>query len=123
MRGCESVKWTIEKSPKKLGVSGGWFGELDKVYVDEERKYCVMSRDIMTGWGSVTHVCMRNEDSTDIPWAEKQRIKEELYGNKTAIEVFPTRKNLIDEANMYHIWIINDKKFKIPFGLSKEGEG
>lgn len=113
-------KWIGKPSPKSLHQGTGWFAELNKVYVSDDLQYCVMSREISTAWGEVTHICIRNADETDIPWAEKQRIKNELYGEDwTAIEVFPAVENLVDEANMYHLWLL-PAAFKLPFGLKGE---
>lgn len=112
---ANSSKWVGKPSPKSLHHGTGWFRELNKVWTDG--KYVVMSRTLETEWGEVTHVCIRNTGSTDIPWAEKQRIKNELFGaDRVAIEVFPTEAELVDEANMYHVWIM-PKGFIIPFTL------
>lgn len=108
--------WTAHPSPMQLGMGTGWFAEISRVY-RQENEYVVMVRDLETEWGTVRHACMRNADSTDIPWAEKQRIKNELFGNEsTAIEVFPAETQLVDEAFMYHIWILPEG-FKMPFTL------
>lgn len=62
-------------------------------------------------------VNIRNAASTDIPWAEKQRIKNEIFGEeRTAIEVFPAESELTDVAMMYHLWLL-PKTMKIPFGI------
>ncbi|MDD3149921.1 MAG: hypothetical protein PHV68_03725 [Candidatus Gastranaerophilales bacterium] len=108
-------KWKEKFSPKQLGKGSGWVKELNKAYTDG--KFAVMSRPVQTEWGEVIHVCIRNADNTDIAWADKQRIKNELFGTfKTAIEVFPSEFNLVDEANMYHLWILPEN-FKLPFSL------
>ena len=53
----------------------------------------------------------------DIPWSVKQEIKNELFGsNRTAIEVFPKDKNLVDVVDVYHLWIFS-KDFEMPFGI------
>lgn len=109
--------WVQHASPKQKNKTGGWFGELDRVYRDEKSQYVVMIRDVETEWGLVQHACMRNASSTDIPWAEKQRIKNEIFGQDcAAIEVFPKTADLVDEANMYHIWVL-PKGMSLPFGL------
>jgi hypothetical protein len=116
-------KWKRRVSPKESGAAGqGWFSELSKAWSDG--KYAVMIRDVETEWGRVQHACIRNVSSTGIPWAEKQRIKNELFGeNAVAIEVFPKVSELVDEANMYHLWILPEG-FELPFGLHKrEGRG
>lgn len=89
----------------------------------KDLNYCVMTRDINTPLGKVTHACLRNKGSketnyegTDIPWAEKQRIKNEIFGKEAvAIEVYPKESKLIDSTNMYHLWILHD--FELPFGI------
>lgn len=108
-------KWIGKPSPKSLRHGNGWFGEMDRAYTDGT--YAVMTRPVPTEWGVVTHACIRNADSTDIPWAEKQRIKDELFGpDRTALEVFPDSEELVDVANMYHIWVL-PAGMKLPFTL------
>lgn len=108
--------WKREPSPKDIGYGGGWLLEMDHCW-RQGRKYLAMSRMVQTAWGLVRHVCIRNQDCTDIPWAEKQRIKNELFGrNAVAIEVFPAEERLVDAANMYHLWILPDG-FQLPFGI------
>jgi hypothetical protein len=110
--------WIGKPSPKSMKAGKGWFGELDRAYSDGQ--YAVMTRTVQTEWGEVTHACIRNVENTDIPWLEKQRIKNELFGKEsTAIEVFPADSELVDEANMYHIWVLS-KGMKLPFGLKGE---
>ncbi|GAB6463893.1 hypothetical protein bcgnr5390_17090 [Bacillus luti] len=107
--------WVRKQSPKEAGHTNGWFGELDRAY--SNGKYAVMIRKVETEWGIVEHACIRNAANTDIPWKDKQRIKDELFGKeRTAIEVFPKQSELVDEANMYHIWVLPegmDLPFKI----------
>lgn len=109
-------KWIRETSPKDLNYSSSWCNALDRCW-RQGHKYVVMSRKLKTDWGIIEHACICNADNTDIPWAEKQRIKNELFGrNVTAIEVFPRTDRLIDTAAMYHLWIL-PKGFELPFGL------
>ncbi|WP_336770535.1 DUF7694 domain-containing protein [Bacillus bombysepticus] len=107
--------WERKQSPKEAGHRNGWFGELDRSY--SNGKYAVMIRSVKTEWGVVEHACIRNAANTDIPWKDKQKIKDELFGKeRTAIEVFPKQSELVDEANMYHIWVLPegmDLPFKI----------
>lgn len=115
-------KWVRELAPKDKGYGHGWCGDLDRVW-RQGRKYVVMSRMISTAWGTVEHVCIRNRDNTDIPWAEKQRIKNELFGRDAlAIEVYPRAGRLVDEAGMYHLWVL-PAGMELPFGLHAEDVG
>lgn len=110
-------KWKEKPSPKICGRGSGWCNELNLALIDSTKNYCVLIRKVQTDWGEVEHACMRNKDGSDIPWAEKQRIKNELFGpDITAIEVFPAESNLVDEANMYHLWVL-PQGYKLPFSL------
>lgn len=109
-------KWVREKSPRDANYGTGWCLELDRSY-RQDRRYLVMTRLIKTEIGIVEHACIRNRDNSDIPWSEKQRIKNELFGTKrVAIEVFPAADRLIDEAGMYHLWVLPEG-YRLPFGI------
>ena len=113
-------KWIGQPSPKSRHVGSGWFGELNKSWVDAGYNYAVMAREVDTEWGKVTHACIRNKENTDIAWSEKQRIKNELFGEEsTAIEVFPANHDLVDAVNMYHIWIL-PKGMTLPFTIKQK---
>ncbi len=55
----------------------------------------------------VTHLLIRRHDgTTNVPWADKQRIKDDLAGpDRLAVEVFPPTDALVDERNLYHLWV------------------
>lgn len=40
-------------------------------------------------------------------WWEMQRIKDELAGKGcTAVEVYPPADEVVDDADMFHIWVL-----------------
>lgn len=111
-------KWIRELSPADKEYGDDWCGRMDRCY-RQDRKYIVMTRQIQTDWGVIEHACIRNRDNTDISWAEKQRIKNELFGEKAvAIEIFPSKERLVDSVNMYHLWVLPEG-MELPFGLHK----
>ncbi|WP_416730279.1 hypothetical protein [Fictibacillus sp. JL2B1089] len=113
-----TTNWRKHASPNsfKEHRHKGWFGEMDRVYSEVE-SYVVMIRTVETEWGLVEHAAIRNAENNDIPWAEKQRIKNEIFGSeRIAIEVFPKESELIDVANMYHIWVL-PKGMQLPFKI------
>lgn len=80
-----------------------------------------------TEWGEVTQLTIRRHDADNgakgrqVSWADKQRIKDELVGGRfTAIEVFPSQENLVDQANLYHLWVLPED-MELPFGLHFKG--
>ena len=109
--------WVQHPSPKQLKHGNGWFGEFDRVYRDQGNNYVVMIRDVKTDWGIVQHACIKSAKDDDIPWREKQRIKNEIFGpERVAVEVFPKVSELVDQANLYHIWILPDG-MDLPFRI------
>lgn len=119
--------WHKVIPPKKVQeitpmYQGVWMPYLDRAWESEDG-YGVMSRLIKTAWGTVEHVTIQKlgvismGGAADIPWSVKQEIKDELFGfNRMAIEVFPTKKNLIDVCDVYHLWVF-PKDFKMAFGI------
>jgi len=52
--------------------------------------------------------------------ADKQRIKNECFGaERVAVEVMPSAANLVDAADMYHMWVL-PAGFSFDFGLGDE---
>lgn len=123
------MKWIEQITPKQLteelGIPyHGWMREMDRCWTDENSQYCVTSRLLRTEWGKVEHVCItsvngcgKSDGSGDIPWAVKQEIKNDLFGEKRcAIEVFPETSRLVNTCDCYHLWVF-EKGFSLPFGI------
>jgi hypothetical protein len=75
-------------------------------------RYTVMIyANARTTHGRVTQVLIQNHLDEPIKnhWSEIQRIKNELFGKEaTAIEYFPAESELIDQHNIYWIFIFPD---------------
>lgn len=105
----------------QLGVyTGQWLPEMDRCWIRTEDDVCVCSRLIRTPIGNVEHVTITygiTNEKQDFTWAEKQQIKDELFGTKrAAVEVYPAADRLVDVANVYHLWVF-DKHYQLPFGI------
>ncbi|MBU9711092.1 DUF7694 domain-containing protein [Evansella tamaricis] len=117
-RGHKAYNWVEYPSPKQLKQGTGWFRQLEKVY-RQGNDYVVMTRPVQTEWGEIIHATISTSHGGDVPWAEKQRIKNELFGpDAQAIEVFPKESELVDAAPMYHLWVL-PTEMKIPFTLKE----
>lgn len=113
-KGHQIVGWTKHPSPKELKRGDGWFGELDRVYRRNDNSVVCMMRDLQTEWGKVTHVTITAQQQPN--WSEKQMFKNELFGKESvAIEVFPKESELVDKAEMYHLWVLHETQ--LPFGI------
>lgn len=74
-----------------------------------------------TEWGAVEHLWIRRHDGKPLIWREMQRIKNELMGvERVAVEVYPPVSMLVDDADMYHLWVLPEG-FTLPFTIAKKG--
>lgn len=59
-----------------------------------------------------------NDQSTHLEWSDIQRIKNELLGEVyEGIQIFPREQDLVDEANMYWLWVLPHEKTLADYGL------
>lgn len=111
---CEWIKEPIE-AHQAPGDATNWTRDVHTVW--KNGWLAVMVRTCRTEIGLVHHATIRSASGRDLNWKEKQRIKNELFGPQaTAIEVFPATDRLIDDANLWHLWIL-PLGFSLPFGL------
>lgn len=121
------MTWIKSLTPSKVNsllhiYHGQWMPEMDRCWVRKEDGVQVCSRLLRTEWGKVEHVTITRGElssggSGDFSWAEKQQIKNELFGkNRIAIEVYPKEDRLVDVMDVYHLWVF-DKNFNLPFGI------
>lgn len=56
-----------------------------------------------------TSITPSGEWQQDIPWEDLQRLKREAgYGDLDAVEVFPRDRDVVNVANMRHLWVLAD---------------
>jgi len=56
-------------------------------------------------YGDCIHLWIRRHDNRPMGWTELQRTKNEILGHDAvAVQVFPKQADVIDAANMYHLW-------------------
>ena len=109
-RSGEWGEWERIENPRRFGP--GWLGEVD--YVRKNRVFSVLVRDV----GSAIHLAVSSLSGDRPTWWEMQRIKNDLAGpGATAVEVYPPQAEVVDGADMFHIWIV---PYGLPFSLHKE---
>ncbi len=103
-------KWErLTCPPGHVGASG-WCSEVTVAYRNEV--FAVLERDAGDG---VTHLAAASLSGIRPRWWEMQRIKNELAGpERTAVEVYPPQSEAVDEADMFHIWVLPTP---LPFGI------
>lgn len=72
------------------------------------------------GWPPLIHVSIKRRNRLPIhDWRDLQRIKNEIIGPEyEAVELYPAESRLVDSANQYHLWVVNDPNYRFPFGFS-----
>jgi hypothetical protein len=54
-------------------------------------------------------------------WRHLQEIKNMLVGPEyEGMEMYPAESRVVDSANQYHLWVVNDESFRWPWGF-KDG--
>lgn len=93
-------------------------GPMWRPYALLNNRYSIQLSDEATDWGLVLHLWVRRHDGEMVrSWSDLQRIKNEIAGpSRVALEVFPPADELVDEANMAHLWVLPEG-FDLPFGL------
>lgn len=110
--------WQMTSLPRGPAGAIGWLRDVRLVHVND--LYAVLERPVETRWGEVRHLAIRTASNLEPPWRDKQRIKNELFGvDAIALEVMPAMDELVDEADMYHIWVM-PAGFEMPFTLKGE---
>lgn len=76
------------------------------------RVFSVLDRDVEGGY---RHLAVASLSGVRPTWWEMQRIKDEIAGkDATAVEVYPPHDQIVDGADMFHIWVM---AYPLRFGL------
>lgn len=107
--------WDCTQIPLGPPNSNGWCREIREAWKND--LYVALVRPVQTPWGVVHHLAIRTASNLEPPWRDKQRIKNEVFGPEfTAVEVMPPQPELIDQADMYHMWVL-PRGFELPFTI------
>lgn len=103
---------TVEIKPGMI-AGKGWTQQVTKAH--RNWVFSVLERPHPSG---AIHYAVTSLSQERPSWWEMQRIKNELAGESaTAVEVYPPQSEVVDEADMYHFWVLPDG---LPFSL-REG--
>lgn len=112
------IKARLKEAERRKRLPEGQFKEIDLSKQNHPKwmtrafsnnRYIVMIMDnAETDKGPAIRAMIQTVDDRPITnhWAELQRIKNEIFGTSvTAIEYFPPQSELVDQHNIYWIWI------------------
>lgn len=101
----------LEFPPGSVGPSG-WVADFKTAY--RNKVFAVLHRHDASG---AIHLAVSSLSEIRPSWPEMQRIKDEIAGvDATGVEVYPPSTEVVDDANMYHLWIVPGP---LPFSLAK----
>jgi hypothetical protein len=103
--------WITERFPPG-SVGRGWAADITEAR--RNKVFAVLVRDVGHG---VVHLGISSLSGRRPSWHEMQRIKDELAGpDATAIEVYPPHDEIVDDADMFHLWVLPGP---LPFSLAR----
>lgn len=117
-RARKSGQWGVwETIHFPRGSAGdGWVRDFDTAH--RNAVFSVLDRTLPNG---VRHLAVSSLSQIRPSWWEMQRIKDDLAGPEaTAVEVYPPRDEVVDGADMFHIWVLPQP---LPFGLARRAAG
>lgn len=73
------------------------------------------------GWPEIIHLSIKRLDQNPVHnWAHFQLIKNQIVGNEyEAVEIYPAESRMVNLANQYHLWVINQEGVSLPIGFSE----
>lgn len=92
--------WTWQELPEGPPAGEGWTREVRRVA--HNSIFAVLVRPLPDG---ADHAMIASPSGPPT-WAEKQRIKDQLFGARWAVECFPPRARIVDGADAYHLWVL-----------------
>jgi len=102
--------WETVAVPRGAGHPDGWLREV--CFAKKNAVFSVLVRNLPSG---VIHMAVSSLSGKRPTWHEMQRIKNELAGpERTAVEVYPPADEVVDGADMFHIWVLPNG---LPFSL------
>ncbi|MHC1549442.1 DUF7694 domain-containing protein [Phyllobacterium sp. K27] len=107
--------WRKTTLPNGIPGGSGWCKQVRSAWANN--LYAVLIRPFTDDNGDeVIHLAIRTASNLEPPWRDMQRIKNEICSEEsTAVQVMPPASELVDEADMYHMWVVPNR---LPFTLS-----
>jgi len=95
-------EWEHLNFPKGSVGKSSWLFDFEIAH--KNKVFSVLDRTLSNGF---RHFAITSLSQIRPTWPEMQRIKDELAGlNTMAVEIYPPHHEIVDDADMYHIWIL-----------------
>ena len=57
-------------------------------------------------WDEVTHLKVYTPDYRRLTWPQVWQAFQDVYPGRWALELYPPAEELVDDANVYHLWLL-----------------
>ena len=57
-------------------------------------------------WGEVTRLKVYTPDYRRLTWPQVWQAFQDVYPGRWALELYPPAEELVDDANVYHLWLL-----------------
>lgn len=57
-------------------------------------------------WGEVTRLKVYTPDYRRLTWLQVWQAFQDVYAGRWALELYPPAEELVDDANVYHLWLL-----------------
>lgn len=90
-------------------------------YVNALYQVNVARAPVGNDWPPMLWLSIKRRDRRPLhDWRHLQRIKNAIVGPEhEAVELYPAESRMVDEANQYHLWVLEDPTARFPFGHTK----
>jgi hypothetical protein len=106
--------WETLEFPDGVLSARGWLNQVRQVR--KNKVFSVLIRPHEHG----VHLAVSSLSGIRPTWHEMQRIKNDVFGAEaTAVEIYPPQSQLVDEADMFHIWSVDPLPFTLFVGRTK----
>ncbi|NJN53677.1 MAG: hypothetical protein HC804_02325 [Anaerolineae bacterium] len=68
-------------------------------------------------WGEVTHLKIATPEYTQLTWVQVWQAFTAVYPDRWAIELYPPVTDLVNEARVYHLWMLPEA-WRPPQGMN-----
>jgi hypothetical protein len=115
-----TVKKMLKKSKglfNKVDISQAGHAWADLCYMNNHYTVTIQSNAPMSHGVSAIKALVQRHDNKPLTrhWRELQAIKNELWGESAiAVEYYPDENDLVNDANVYWLWIVDRTNFPIP---------
>lgn len=91
----------------------------DEIWVNDEYQVNLSRMPAQGGVPALVHLSIKRLDKRPArDWRDFQEIKNQLVGEECeGVELYPAESRMVDLANQFHLWCIEESGQQFPFGM------